>query len=551
MIDNASIESLKNSIDIVDVIGSFIELRKAGANYKANCPFHGEKTPSFVVSPSKQIYHCFGCGVGGDSIKFVMELEKLTYPEAIEKLASMFNFSLNYTKGSSDYSEAKRILESIQTWYVKNLENNPTAKQYLLDRGVSQSSIQRFGIGYVPDGASVMNFLNSALLPLPKAVEAGIIAQGEGGGYYARLVERITFPIYSTSGAAVGFGGRTITNHPAKYINSPQTKLFNKSRLLYGYNLAKESIYKNKKLIVCEGYLDVVMFHQAGFTEAVASMGTALTSEHLPLLRKGDPKIILAYDGDKAGAAAALKAAQMLSVAGFDGGVVLFPDGQDPADLIAKGESETVAKLLREAKPLIPFVLEKTIYAYDLNDPRAKEVAFGAAKQFLESLSQIIKDAYIPMAATLLGVAPALFGKRTDLSRAKENFSQKKDDTELLGILKTLLEKPNLVDTVLDAVDIKIFGTYTEYFNLLIEGKMDHPLLMGLQINEEIHTLSEDKLLYALRKILIRHYKQKLKMLPRDTSLSSDKKVFLIRKLRTDIIPRLEKGELITYEAEW
>jgi DNA primase len=190
-------------------------------------------------------------------------------------------------------------------------------------------------------------------------------------------VERITFPIVSTSGAAVGFGGRTITSRPAKYINSPQTKLFNKSRLLYGYDLAKESIYKNKKLIVCEGYLDVVMFHQAGFTEAVATLGTALTTEHLPLLRKGAPKIILAYDGDKAGVAAALKAAQMLSASGFDGGVVLFPDGQDPADLIAKGQSEAVAKLLREAKPLIPFVLEKTIYAYDLNDPRAKEAAFG------------------------------------------------------------------------------------------------------------------------------------------------------------------------------
>jgi len=550
MIDNASIESLKNSIDIVDVIGNFVELRKAGANYKANCPFHGEKTPSFVVSPSKQIYHCFGCGVGGDSIKFVMEMEKLTYPEAIEKLASMFNFSLNYTKGSSDYSDAKRVLESIQTWYVKNLENNTTAKQYLLDRGIAQSSIQRFGIGYVPDGNSVMNFLNATLLPLPKAVEAGVLAQGEGGRYYARLVERITFPIYSTSGAAVGFGGRTITNHPAKYINSPQTKLFNKSRLLYGYDLAKESIYKNRKLIVCEGYLDVVMFHQAGFTEAVASMGTALTSEHLPLLRKGDPKIILAYDGDKAGVAAALKAAQMLSTANFDGGVVLFPDGQDPADLIAKGQSEAVAKLLREAKPLIPFVLEKTIYAYDLNDPRAKEAAFGAAKQFLESLSQIIKDSYIPMAATLLGVAPALFGKQTDFSRAKENFSQKKDDTELLGIIKTLIESPNLVDTVLDTVDIGIFGAYREYFDLLLKAEMDHPLLMGVQINEEIHTLDEEKLLYALRKILIRHYKQKLKILPRDTSLSSDKKMFLIRKLRTDIIPRLERGELVTYETE-
>jgi len=552
MIDNASIESLKNSIDIVDVIGNFVELRKAGANYKANCPFHGEKTPSFVVSPSKQIYHCFGCGVGGDSIKFVMEMEKLTYPEAIEKLASMFNFSLQYTKGSSDYSDAKRVLESIQTWYVKNLENNSTAKQYLLDRGIAQSSIQRFGIGYVPDGNSVMNFLNSTLLPLPKAVEAGVLAQGEGGRYYARLVERITFPIYSTSGAAVGFGGRTITNHPAKYINSPQTKLFNKSRLLYGYDLAKESIYKNKKLIVCEGYLDVVMFHQAGFTEAVASMGTALTTEHLPLLRKGDPKIILAYDGDKAGVAAALKAAQMLSAAGFDGGVVLFPDGQDPADLIAKGESEAVAKLLREAKPLIPFVLEKTIYAYDLNDPRAKEAAFGAAKQFLGTLSQIIKDAYIPMAATLLGVAPALFGKQTDLTRVKESFTRQRDDTSIpLSIIKTLLEKPNLIDSVLNIITVDMFGEYSELFRLLLNEEYDNPALVGLSISEDAQVMSEEVLFNDLRKFLIRFYKQKLKVIPRDTSLPSEKKVYLIRKLRTDIIPRLEKGELITYEPEW
>jgi DNA primase len=552
MIDNASIESLKNSIDIVDVIGNFIELRKAGANYKANCPFHGEKTPSFVVSPSKQIYHCFGCGVGGDSIKFVMEMEKLTYPEAIEKLASMFNFSLQYTKGSSDYSDAKRVLESIQTWYVKNLENNPTAKQYLLDRGIAQSSIERFGIGYVPDGNSVMHFLNSTLLPLPKAVEAGILAQGEGGRYYARLVERITFPIYSTSGAAVGFGGRTITDHPAKYINSPQTKLFNKSRLLYGYDLAKESIYKNKKLIVCEGYLDVVMFHQAGFTEAVASMGTALTPEHLPLLRKGDPKIVLAYDGDKAGVAAALKAAQMLSAAGFDGGVVLFPDGQDPADLIAKGESEAVAKLLREAKPLIPFVLEKTIYAYDLNDPRAKEAAFGAAKQFLGTLSQIIKDAYIPMAATLLGVAPALFGKQTDLTRVKESFTRQRDDTSIpLSIIKTLLEKPNLIDSVLNVITVDMFGEYSALFRLLLNEEYDNPALVGLSISEDAQVMSEEALFNDLRKFLIRFYKQKLKVIPRDTSLPSDKKVYLIRKLRTDIIPRLEKGELITYEPEW
>ena len=550
MIDNASIESLKNSIDIVDVIGNFIELRKAGANYKANCPFHGEKTPSFVVSPSKQIYHCFGCGVGGDSIKFVMELEKLSYPEAIEKLASMYNFSLAYTKGSSDYSDAKRVLEAIQTWYVKNLENNPTAKQYLLDRGIAQSSIERFGIGYVPDSTSVMNFLNAALLPLPQAVEAGILAQGEGGRYYARLVERITFPIYSTSGAAVGFGGRTISNHPAKYINSPQTKLFNKSRLLYGYDLAKESIYKNKKLIVCEGYLDVVMFHQAGFTEAVASMGTALTPEHLPLLRKGDPKIILAYDGDKAGVAAALKAAQMLAIGNFDGGVVLFPDGQDPADLIAKGQSEAVAKLLREAKPLIPFVLEQLIYAYDLNDPRAKEAAFGTAKQFLEGLSQIIKDAYIPMAATLLGVSPALFGGQTQPRRAKENFSQKRDDVAQLSILKTLLEKPDLIDSVLDVIDVNMFGGYAALFSALINGENDNPHLMGISVDESLQVMNEEELQNVLRNFLIRHYDHKLKNIVADTSIPFAKKSFLIRKIKTDIIPKLKRGELVAYDTE-
>ncbi len=549
MIDNASIESLKNSIDIVDVIGGFIELRKAGANYKANCPFHGEKTPSFVVSPSKQIYHCFGCGVGGDSIKFVMELEKLSYPEAIEKLASMHNFSLTYTKGSSDYSDAKRVLEAIGQWYTKNLNRNETAMKYLLDRGVSQGSIENFEIGYVPSGQEVMGFLQSALLPLPQAAEAGVIAQSENGqGYYARLVERITFPIYSASASIVGFGGRTISNHPAKYINSPQTKLFNKSRLLYGYHLAKESIYKNKKIIICEGYLDVVMFHQAGFKEAVASMGTALTTEHLPMLRKGDPKVILAYDGDKAGVAAALKAAQMLSVGGFDGGVILFPDGQDPADLIAKGQSETVARLLREAKPLIPFVLEMIASMYDLRDPRAKEAAFGAVKQYIDSLTPIIKDAYIPTAATLLGLSPSFFGKETQPARARENFSQKRDDVAQLSILKTLIEQPSLIDNVLSVIDVDMFGEYAGLFSSLIQGESEHPGLVGLSVDESFEVMSESELNTALRSFLMKHYDIKLKNIAASQQIPFEKKSFLIRKIRTDIIPRLKKGELVAYD---
>ncbi|MFT7879293.1 MAG: DNA primase [Sulfurimonas sp.] len=550
MIDNASIESLKNSIDIVDVIGNYLELKKAGANYKANCPFHGEKTPSFVVSPTKQIYHCFGCGAGGDSIKFVMEMEKLSYPEAIEKLASMYNFSLRYTKGSSDYSDAKRVLEAIQTWYVKNLDKNQTAQKYLAKRGISAASIEKFGIGYVPSGMQVMQFLERTMLPKPQAVEAGVIAQGERGEYYARLVERITFPIHSSAGSIVGFGGRTITNHPAKYINSPQTKLFNKSRLLYGYHLAKESIYSKKQMIVCEGYLDVIMFHQAGFDTAVATLGTALTTEHLPLLRKGEPKVILAYDGDKAGVAAALKASMMLAKAGFDGGVVLFPDGLDPADLIAKGESEAVAKLLRESKPLIPFVIEKIIEAYDLSDPRAKEAAFGQSKQFLDGLSPIIKDAYIPLAATQLGISAALFGKQTQPSRAKESFTQQKDDIGQLGILKTMLEKPDLVASVLDIVDIEMFGSYAPLFHAVLNGTQEDPRLMRILVDESIQVMSEEELEQFLRTFLMRHYDRELKRIVADQNIPFAKKSFLIRKIKTDIIPRLKRGELVAYDKE-
>ena len=554
MIDQSSIESLKSSVDIVDVLGNYIELRKAGANYKANCPFHGEKTPSFVVSPSKQIYHCFGCGVGGDAIKFVMETEKINYPEAIEKLASMYNFSLRYTKGSSDYSDSKRVLEILQKWYKNALDHSQVSQEYLHSRGIAQHSIEEFGVGFVPDGAQVMSHLKSQHIPMPQAEEAGIIAQGEDGrGYYARLSQRITFPIYSPSGVLVGFGGRTISNHPAKYINSPQTKLFNKSRLLYGYHQAKESIYKSKEIVICEGYLDVIMFHQAGFKSAVATLGTALTQEHLPILRKGEPRVILAYDGDKAGVAAALKAARLLGSHGFEGGVVLFPDGQDPADLIASGEGERVATLLRGAKPLIPFVLEGIAYEYDLNNPNQKEVAFGGMKSYLATLSPIIKDSYIPIAATILGVNPALFGVNRDNSQVRQQLYKHniKEDPEWQCIIRTLIENTHLIDEVMDVISDDMAGEYIGTLNALIRGDTEHPEVMRLSIDERIPTLDEDELRVALLKQLEIYYLKKFKLAIQDRSMTYDEKVYIRNKIQKDIIPRLKQGELVPYESSF
>ena len=547
MIDNASVENLKNSMDIVDIISNYIEVKKAGANFKANCPFHGEKTPSFVISPSKQIYHCFGCGVGGDAIKFVMDYEKLNYPEALEKIASMMNFSLSYTKGMQDNNEARRVLEQVQNWYSKNLDAVMVAKKYLHDRGITQQSIETFGIGYVGASHELMNFLQATFLPLPKAQEAGIIDQRERGGFYARLTERITFPIYSASGAIVGFGGRTISNHPAKYINSPQTKLFNKSQLLYGYAKAKEFIYKNKKLIVCEGYLDVIMFHQAGFKEAVATLGTALTEEHLPILRKGEPHVILAYDGDKAGVAAALKAATMLTKSGFDGSVVLFPDGNDPADMIALGQVQEVANLLRSGQALIPFVIEMTAKSYDLRNPRQKEAAFGTVKQYLDNLSPIVREAYVAHASTVLGVVPALFGSNAKLENTKERFASTRDDVGQLSIVKTLLENRAFINKVSSVIEPSMFGNYASLLDAVIKGE-ENPQLIGLMLDENIKIMDEEELTRSLSSFLFRYYTVELKNITVDSSIPLSKKSFLIRKIKMDIMPKLKQGELVTYK---
>jgi len=551
MIDESSIERLRSSIDIVDVIGSYIELKKSGANFKARCPFHGEKTPSFVVSPHKQIFHCFGCGIGGDAIKFVMEYEKLSYPEAIEKLASTYNIPLTYTKSKGSFGDEKRVLELLEQWYKKNLVQNQAALNYLQNRGVEQRSIEKFSLGYVGSGKSVIEFLKSMQIPLPKAVDAGVIAVGERGEYYARLVDRVIFPIYNANGAIVGFGGRTLGNHPAKYINSPQTKLFNKSRLLYGYNLAKRDIYEKGRVIVTEGYLDVIMLHQAGFSTAVATLGTALTSEHLPLLKKGEPKVVLAYDGDSAGVAAALKAAKLLSANGFEGSVVLFPQGMDPADMVAKGEINTLKQLLESGSDLAIFVLEQIAKSYNLNNPYEKQKAINEANSYLKSLNKIVAESYAIEAARIFNAPSAYFRqKRAKEPRQAQVLAVAKDPA-WEAILKTLIENQNLIDEVLNVLDFSFARGYEDAFRALAMGNLEHPTLRGIMIDESVPILSEDEFKAQILKELEIYYRAKLQELKRDAKLDYNKKSYLIRKIKSDILPRIKKGEWVVYESDF
>jgi len=546
MIDNSSIENLKNRIDIVDVIGSYIELKKSGANFKGLCPFHSEKSPSFVVSPSKQIYHCFGCHASGDAIKFVMDYEKLSYPETIEKLASMYHFSLDYTKSKSSEHRSDILLKT-NIFFIRNLERQKTAKDYLLQRGIYESSIERFEIGYAPSSGEFMGFLQKEGFSKEEALKYGLTAKDENRRFYARFIERITFPIYDPRGNLVGFGGRTISNHPAKYINSPQTNYFNKSRLLYGYHLAKDRIFKEGRIIVTEGYLDTIMLHQAGFKEAVATLGTALTKEHLPLLRKGEPKVILSYDGDSAGIEAAFKAARLLSITGIKGGVVIFGEGADPADMIKNGKSDVVKQLFLHPKSFIEFCLEMIVKRYDLNDPMQKESALKEAKTYLFSLSEILQQEYRSFLATLLHTDERVIGtKRTRVSNP-QNSSVKEDISELT-LIKTLLNKSELIDDVLDVIDVSMFQTHKEEFSLLIEGKKDDPKLIAIEIRDNIKEYGKEDIRQQLLFFLIKYYNALLKNVTKKRDISFEKKNYLIRKMR-DKINRLKKGELVSYES--
>ncbi len=547
MIDSASIEGLKSTLDIVDVVGNYIELKKAGANYKANCPFHDEKTPSFVVSPSKQIYHCFGCGAGGDAIKFVMDIEKLSYPEAVEKLASTYNYTLRYTKSNNGGNNLKRVLDTTQNWYTKNLDLVPFAREYLKNRGINQNSIEKFGIGYATSSNAFIDFLHSHHIPLTQALEAGTVARDDNGRYYARLIERITFPIHSTAGAIVGFGGRTLTNHPAKYINSPQTKLFNKSRLLFGYHLAKDAIYRQKEIVVCEGYLDVIMMHQIGFNNSVATLGTALTADHLPLLHKGNPKVILAYDGDSAGVNAALKASKLLASHSFEGGVVLFLDNKDPADM-ALGDKQGLAELISHPTPFIEFVITQIAHSYNISNPYEKEKAFLEIKNFLNTLSPILQDSYIPLASSILSISPQMFGTRRDNYPKRSNNSKLKQDPAWLSLIKTMIQNSELIDEAIDILPPHIAGVHQEAYKALIRGDTNHPDIIRVSIDENIPVLDDKMFHKTIITQLKRYYKQLLSTIAK-SSIEYEKKSWLIRKIRTDILPRLEKGELVPYES--
>lgn len=555
MIAQDSIEALKARLDIVDVVGNYVELKKAGGNFKAPCPFHDEKSPSFVVSPQKQIYHCFGCGAGGDSVKFVMEYEKLNYPEALEKLAETYNFTLTHTDNKHNKPRSQ-VMDRLNEWYQTLLTTHKVANAYVQERGIYESSVEKFGIGYAPDSNATLNYIRSQQFAIKEAIDMGVVGyEPSRNQTYARFIERVTFPIHSANGSIVGFGGRTISGHQAKYVNSPETAYFNKSRLLYAYHLAKQALYKKQEIIITEGYLDVIMLHQAGFDNAVATLGTALTVEHLPLLRKGTPRVIMAYDGDKAGRAAALKASKLLSASGFNGGVVVFEGGLDPADMVKDGRVEELANMFREPKPFIEFVLDGILSLFDLRNPKEKESCMGEGVSYLKTLSPLLQEEYKTYLASRLGgmgVSPSLVklnsnNQQPNNARLMQKNSHK--DFWELALIKTVIEKPELINQILDVLDPSLLQFHSREFSLALAGKIDAPELMSIIVDESIVVLQDEAALNAeLVTFLSRYYERELRKVNIAQNISFEEKAFYIRKFRGKIA-QLKQGILVAFNS--
>ncbi|MEA2091318.1 MAG: toprim domain-containing protein, partial [Campylobacterota bacterium] len=439
-------------------------------------------------------------------------------------------------------------MDKLNEWYQNLLTSKQTALAYIKERGIYESSVEKFGIGYAPDSNATINYIKSQLFSMSEAVEMGVVGY-DGGRNFARFIERITFPIHSANGSLVGFGGRTITGHQAKYVNSPETPFFNKSRLLYAYHHAKQTLHKTKEIIITEGYLDVIMLHQAGFTNAVATLGTALTQEHLPLLRKGEPRVIMAYDGDKAGRAAALKASRLLSAGGFNGGVVIFGDGLDPADMVNNGAVEELAGMFRNAKPFIEFVLEEILSLYNLRDPKAKEECMQDGIGYLKTLSPLLQEEYKTFLASRLGglgVSPSLVRVSGAPNNQNTPLIQKNTHKDMweLSLIKTVLEHPELVDQILDVLDPSLLQFHSQEFSLALSGKSDESSLMAIAVDETIKPLRDEESLKAeLIAFLTKHYERELRKINRQTSISFEEKAFFIRKFRGKIA-RLKRGEL-------
>lgn len=401
------IEEVRSRSDIVSVIGRYVRLKRTGSGYTGLCPFHNEKTPSFHVNPARQMYKCFGCGVGGNVLTFVMEYENLTFPEAMEMLAEQAGIDLPKQEMTAQQKQQEGIrltlleINKKAARYYFALLKSPRGKtgyDYLTGRGLTDETILHFGLGFAGQGGGELyQYLKKEGYRDQILKETGLFKMDERG-VYDKFWNRVMFPIMDVNNRVIGFGGRVMGDAKPKYLNSPETKIFDKSRNLFGLNYAKRG--KRNNMILCEGYMDVIALHQAGFTNAVASLGTAFTEQQANLIRRYTDEVLLTYDSDGAGVKAAMRAIPMLRRAGITGKVIHMEPYKDPDEFIKNLGADEFEKRIEEAQNSFFFEIEVTKRNYSMSDPDQKtKFIHEIARKLLVFEDKIQRNNYLEAVA--------------------------------------------------------------------------------------------------------------------------------------------------------
>ena len=504
------IEEVRAANDIVNVISSYVKLKRSGNSYTGLCPFHNEKTPSFSVNQERQMYKCFGCGAGGSVITFVMEYENYTFPEAIESLAERAGITLEKNEADKQHKEQEsiriKLLEinrKAGSYYYAMLKSaqGKAGYEYLKSRGLSDETIRHFGLGYAGQGKNnLYQFLRHEGYQDNILKETGLFKIDERGAY-DKFFNRVIFPIMDAGSRVIGFGGRVMGDAKPKYLNSPETKLFDKSRNLFGLNYAK--LGKNKNMILCEGYMDVIALHQAGFSNAVASLGTAFTIQQAGIIKRYTDEVLLTYDSDQAGQKAALRAIPMLRQAGINARIIHMEPYKDPDEFIKGNGADMFRERIDNAENSFFFEIEIARKEYDISDPEQNTKFYhAAAKMLLEFEDKVQRENYLEAVAAKYSM------RRDDLKSLVIRYGtsiqgnggitgiQKNPGIKAMNKLKNqgisysyklllslIIERPGLYKQVKDIVQVKdYFGEPYRQVAQMLYRQLDEEKLMPARI---------------------------------------------------------------------
>ena len=489
------LEKIKSQNDIVDVISERVRLRKAGRNFTGLCPFHNEKTPSFSVSQEKQIYKCFGCGEAGNVISFVMKEKNLPFIEAVKYLANRANIPLEIGNGEkSKVTKRKELLYRVNVeaakFFFSNLMNNQNAKEYFLNRGIKEETIKKFGLGFANDSWNSLMFylrkkgINDVLLE-----EAGLISVNkEKGRKYDRFRNRVMFPVFDYQGKVIGFGGRVLDDSKPKYLNSPETLVFQKGTNLYGLNFALKHNMNERYFVIVEGYMDLISLHQYGITNVVASLGTALTINQARLLKRYADKVIISYDADMAGQMATLRGLEILRTAGFDVRVLSIPQGKDPDEYVRSNGRDAFLKLVNSAEPLIDYRIKKAEEGINFKNSQSLILYAKRIMEIISDLDPVEKDVYIKKASENTGIKEQtlydiLKSKMKDNRENNFRNNKEEDGSKLYvepgflkaerAILKIMLENSEYLQYIEERISENdfILLEHKEIFTIIILAK--------------------------------------------------------------------------------